>query len=235
MQEGTSRWFEKDAQAQDAQKMPGGCEATIERMIQDQLVGRGIKDSRVLEVMFTVPRHLFVEEALRYRAYEDRPLPIGERQTISQPYMVALMTELLELTGREKVLEVGTGSGYQTAILSRLAERVYSVERIRTLSLGARRVLDELRCGNVLLRVADGTQGWPEFAPFDRILVTAAALRIPQMLIDQMCEGGIIVIPVGGEELQVLQKGVKKGEDLEVKEKSGCVFVKLIGEHGWNE
>ena len=235
MREGTSHWFEKDAQSPDARKAPGGYEAAIERMIQDQLVGRGIKDSRVLEAMRGVPRHLFVEEALRYRAYEDRPLPIGERQTISQPYMVALMTELLELTGREKVLEVGTGSGYQTAILSKLAEQVYSIERIRTLSIGARRVLDELRCGNVLLRVGDGTQGWSEFAPFDRVLVTAAALRIPQILVDQMCEGGVIVIPVGGEELQVLQKGVKKGGDLEVKEESGCVFVKLIGEHGWKE
>lgn len=158
-------------------------------MIDTQLVPRGIKQTEVLHAMFTVPRHIFVEDGLYSQAYSDFPLPIGEKQTISQPYMVALMTESLGLTGKEKVLEIGTGSGYQTAVLSFLAEKIYSIERISTIASRARRTLDALHCSNVIIRVGDGTLGWPEEAPFDAIIAAAASPRVPSAYIGQLRPG----------------------------------------------
>ena len=205
-----------------------------ERMVADQLRARGITDPRVLTAMGRVPRHRFVEEALAARAYGDYPLPIGEKQTISQPYMVALMTQALELVGGERVLEVGTGSGYQTAILAELATKVYSVERIRGLADRARAILEELGYYNVLIRVGDGTLGWREEGPFDAVLVTAAAPEVPAPLVEQLKAGGRLVIPVGGSTAQVLKCLVKEPDGL-VRESElvGCVFVKLVGEQGW--
>ena len=205
-----------------------------ERMVADQLRARGITDPRVLTAMGRVPRHRFVEEALAARAYGDYPLPIGEKQTISQPYMVALMTQALELVGGERVLEVGTGSGYQTAILAELATKVYSVERIRSLADRARAILEELGYYNVLIRVGDGTLGWREEGPFDAVLVTAAAPEVPAPLVEQLKAGGRLVIPVGGSTAQVLKCLVKEPDGLiRESELVGCVFVKLVGEQGW--
>jgi len=205
-----------------------------ERMVADQLLSRGIADPRVLTAMGRVPRHRFVEEALAGRAYGDYPLPIGERQTISQPYMVALMTQALELAGGERVLEVGTGSGYQTAILAEVAGKVYSVERIRSLADRARALLEELGTYNVLIRVGDGTLGWREEAPFDAVLVTAGAPEIPPPLVEQLQPGGRLVIPVGGSTAQVLKCLAKAPEgSVRESELAGCVFVKLVGEQGW--
>ena len=167
------------------------------RMVEEQIVARGIKDQRVIAAMGKVPRHLFVEEALQSQAYSDHPLPIGEKQTISQPYMVALMTEALELTGKEKVLEIGTGSGYQTAILAECAAKVFSIERIRSLAIKARKLLLELGYFNIEVKFSDGTFGWLEEGPFDAIMVTAGAPDIPQPLIDQLKVGGRMAIPVG--------------------------------------
>lgn len=203
-------------------------------MVETQLIPRGIKDRRVIEAMLTIPRHLFVpEEALWSQAYSDFPLPIGEKQTISQPYMVALMTETLELKGAEKVLEIGTGSGYQTAVLSMLAEKVCSVERISPLAARARKVLDSINCSNVVIRIGDGTLGWPEEAPFDAILVTAAAPEIPQCYIEQLNVGGRLVIPIGDIYTQVLTKVTKTAKGVIKQEMGGCRFVKLIGRYGW--
>ena len=205
-----------------------------ERMVADQLRARGITDPRVLTAMGRVPRHRFVEEALAARAYGDYPLPIGEKQTISQPYMVALMTQALELVGGERVLEVGTGSGYQTAILAELATKVYSVERIRSLADRARAILEELGYYNVLIRVGDGTLGWREEAPFDAVLVTAAAPEVPAPLVEHLKPDGRLVIPVGGSTAQVLKCLVKEPDGLiRESELVGCVFVKLVGEQGW--
>jgi protein-L-isoaspartate(D-aspartate) O-methyltransferase len=203
------------------------------KMVEEQIVSRGIKDPRLIDAMKKIPRHLFVEEALQGQAYTDHPLPIGEKQTISQPYMVALMTEALLLKGREKVLEIGTGSGYQTAILAELSEKVFSVERIRPLAIRARKLLYELGYFNVEIKIFDGTFGWMEESPFDAILVTAGSPNIPETLIDQLAVGGKLVIPVGDAFAQDLfrvtrtEAGVKK-EDL-----GGCRFVKLIGKYGW--
>ena len=204
-------------------------------MVEDQILSRGIRDPGVIGAMKKVPRHLFVEEALQSQAYNDHPLPIGEKQTISQPYMVALMTEALQLTGKEKVLEVGAGSGYQTAILAELAEKVYSIERIRSLAIKARQLLYQLGYFNVEIKIFDGTYGWIEESPFEVIIVTAGAPDVPQPLVDQLAPGGRLVVPVGDAFVQDLiritktEKGIKK-EDL-----GGCRFVKLIGKHGWNE
>ena len=205
-----------------------------ERMVADQLRARGITDPRVLTAMGRVPRHRFVEEALAARAYGDYPLPIGEKQTISQPYMVALMTQALELSGGERVLEVGTGSGYQTAILAEVAGKIYSVERIRGLADRARAILEDLGYYNVLNRVGDGTLGWREEAPFDAVLVTAAAPEVPLPLVEQVKPGGRLVIPVGGSTAQVLKCLVKEPDGaVRESELVGCVFVKLVGEQGW--
>jgi len=205
-----------------------------ERMVEKDICPRGIKDQRVLDALLKVPRHLFVGDAHRMSAYEDHPLSIGEGQTISQPYIVALMTEALKLTGSETVLEIGTGSGYQTTILAELAARVYSIERIPSLTGRARKVLDSLGYSNVLVKLSDGTLGWDEYAPYDRILVTAGAPSVPEPLIDQLAPGGILVIPVGSNSLQELVR-VAKDEDGSIKEDrmGSCVFVRLVGKHGW--
>jgi len=206
-----------------------------ERMVETQIKARGIKDERVLKAMLKVPRHLFVDEALRDQAYGDFPLPIGEGQTISQPYIVALMTEALELKGNERVLEVGTGSGYQTAILAELALWVYTIERFPTLLERAKKVLTELGYKNISFKLDDGTLGWKEVAPFDAIIVTAASPDIPPPLVEQLSEGGRIVIPVGDEFSQTLIKGVKKGGKLHTKALEPVRFVKLVGAYGFKE
>ena len=203
------------------------------RMVEEQVVARGVKDERVIAAMKKVPRHLFVEEALQGQAYSDRPLPIGEKQTISQPYMVALMTEALELTGREKVLELGTGSGYQTAILAECAAKVFSIERIRSLAIKARKLLLDLGYFNIEVKFSDGTYGWPEEGPFDAMIVTAGAPDIPQPLIDQLKPGGRLAIPVGDAYVQELVRITKTEEGVKREDLGGCRFVKLIGKHGW--
>ena len=181
-----------------------------ERMVKNQLIPRGIKNPLVLEAMGKVPRHLFMEEALVGEAYNDHPLPIGHKQTISQPYIVALMTEALELTGKEEVLEIGTGSGYQTAVLAELSKRVYTIERVRPLMVQARRILARLGYNNILFKSLDGTLGWKEYEPFDAIIVTAGAPKVPQPLKDQLSEGGRLVIPVGNRFSQELVKVTRK-------------------------
>jgi protein-L-isoaspartate(D-aspartate) O-methyltransferase len=202
-------------------------------MVEEQLVRRGITDERVLGAMRRVPRHRFVEEALRDRAYGDHPLPIGENQTISQPYIVAAMTQLLQLGGAEKVLEVGTGSGYQTAILAELARRVCSVERLPGLAMRARRTLEDLGYTNAVVKTADGTYGWSDEAPFDRILVTAGAPTVPAPLFQQLVEGGRLVVPVGEAQAQVLHVVEKVDGQMRTSTDCGCVFVKLVGRYGW--
>jgi protein-L-isoaspartate(D-aspartate) O-methyltransferase len=203
------------------------------KMVEDQLTSRGIKDARLIAAMKKIPRHLFVEEALQSQAYTDHPLPIGEKQTISQPYMVALMTEALLLTGKERVLEIGTGSGYQTAILAELSEKVFYIERIRPLALRARKLLYELGYFNVEIKIFDGTFGWTEESPFDAIMVTAGSPDIPQPLIDQLAIGGRLVIPVGDAFIQDLFRLIKTGEGVKKENLGGCRFVKLIGKYGW--
>jgi protein-L-isoaspartate(D-aspartate) O-methyltransferase len=207
--------------------------AARERMVAEQVAGRGVADPRVLDAMRRVPRHRFVEEALRERAYGDYPLPIGEGQTISQPFMVGRMTELLRLTGREKVLEIGTGSGYQAAVLSRCVARVCTVERLPRIAARARLLLEELGYTNVWVRTANGTFGWPDEAPFDRILVAAGGPSVPPPLFEQLAEGGLMVMPVGGADGQKLQLIEKVRGEMRVTEDSGCVFVPLIGKHAW--
>jgi len=206
------------------------------RMVDSQLLDRGIRDHRVIEAMLAIPRHQFVEEAMAAQAYSDSPLPIGEKQTISQPYMVARMTELLGLQGVEKVLEIGTGSGYQAAILAKLADRVYTVERIRSLALRARKALDSLGLLNINLKITDGTFGWEEESPFDAIMVTAGAPSVPPAYIDQLKPLGRLVIPVGDEALQTLIRITRNADGSVTREEcGGCRFVKLIGAHSWRE
>ncbi len=205
------------------------------RMVEEQLIPRGIRDKRILDAIGKVPRHIFVEEALWDRAYGDHALPIGERQSISQPYMVALMTEALALTGMERVLEIGTGSGYQTAILAELAAKVYSIERIKVLAHRARMILDGLNYLNIVIKVFDGTYGWSDEAPFDAIIVTAGAPAIPQAYIEQLKEGGRIIIPVGDRSSQVLKKGVKMGGEIILADLTNCIFVPLIGAFAWKK
>lgn len=204
-----------------------------ERMVEEQVVARGVRDARVIEVMRRLPRHGFVDEALRDRAYGDHPLPIGEGQTISQPFIVGRMTELLRLTGREKVLEVGTGCGYQAAVLAELAARVCTMERIPRLAARARETLEGLGYRNVWVRAANGTLGWPDQAPFDRILVAAGGPGVPPPLFEQLAEGGRMVIPVGDVASQVLQVIEKVNGTQRVTQDSGCVFVKLVGKYAW--
>jgi len=204
------------------------------RMVE-RLRERGIRDPRVLEAMERVPRHLFVEEALWPRAYEDHPLPIGYGQTISQPYMVARMTELLEVRPGDRVLEVGAGSGYQTAILAVLGAQVYAVERIPELAARAQARLEALGITNVVIRAFDGTLGWAEMAPFDGILVAAASPTVPQPYLDQLAIGGRLVMPIGDEAYQQLMRLIKGERENIVEWHGGCVFVKLIGRYGWME
>jgi len=206
-----------------------------ERMVKNQLIARGIKDERVLQVMGKIPRHLFIEDALSGEAYNDHPVPIGERQTISQPYIVALMTEALELKGNENALEIGTGSGYQTAILAGLCSRVYTIERIKSLLGNARKLLSRLGYDNILFKTFDGTLGWKEYAPFDAIMVTAGAPSLTEPLIDQLADDGRMIIPVGDRYSQELIKVIRKGKSLEQESLGGCRFVNLIGVHGWSD
>jgi protein-L-isoaspartate(D-aspartate) O-methyltransferase len=204
-----------------------------ERMVEEQLVARGVTDPRVLDVMRRVPRHMFVDDAWRERAYDDHPLPIGEGQTISQPFIVGRMTELLRLTGSEKVLEIGTGSGYQAAMLAELGARVCTIERLPKLAARARQILDMLGYTNVWVRVANGTLGWPDEAPFDRIVVTAGGPSVPPPLFEQLAEGGRMVMPVGDAATQVLKVIEKRQGAMHVTEDSRCVFVKLVGKYAW--
>jgi protein-L-isoaspartate(D-aspartate) O-methyltransferase len=205
-----------------------------EEMVEEQLKGRRIRDERLLLAMKEIPRHRFIPPTLASRAYEDGPLPIGEEQTISQPFIVAEMTQALSLTGTEKVLEIGTGSGYQTAILCRMSREVVTVERLESLSRMARTTLAALGMDNVRFRIGDGTLGAPDDAPFDRVIVTAAAPGVPEPLFEQMKEGGIMVIPIGGRWEQELvtvrkEKGMPRKETL-----GGCRFVPLLGERGFS-
>jgi protein-L-isoaspartate(D-aspartate) O-methyltransferase len=204
-----------------------------ERMVQEQLVARGISDDRVLDAINRVPRHRFVDEGLRHRAYGDHPLPIGEEQTISQPYIVGLMTSLLALTGREKVLEVGTGSGYQTAVLAELSRRVCSIERLPRLADRARRLVESMGYTNVWIRVGNGALGWRDEAPFDRILVAAAGPSVPAPLIDQLGEGGRLVAPVGDAESQTLTLVERRGGEVTSRAVGECRFVPLVGKYAW--
>jgi protein-L-isoaspartate(D-aspartate) O-methyltransferase len=204
------------------------------RMIEEQLVSRDIVDQSTLAAMAEVPRHLFVDDAMRGRAYGDHPLPIAAGQTISQPYIVAYMTQALGLNGKEKVLEIGTGSGYQAAVLSRLCAQVYTVERINSLLAGARKVFARLRYYNILAKLDDGTMGWPEHGPYDAIMVTAGGPEVPEPLIEQLVDGGRLMIPVGDQLDQRLMLVEKKGEEIISHEMLSVRFVNLVGEHGWN-
>ncbi len=204
-------------------------------MVNEQLVARSILDTRVLEVMGRTPRHEFVDPGMASQAYQDHPLNIGLKQTISQPHIVALMSQLLELKGEEKVLEIGTGSGYQTAVLSQLAKKVFSIERLTSLSNKARRTFYRLGFLNITLRIGDGTLGWPEEAPFDAIIVTAASPEVPETYTHQLAEGGRLIIPVGPEESQDLLLIRKISGRLHSEKRAECRFVKLIGQYAWQE
>lgn len=198
-------------------------------------LSREIKDRRVLEVMVSIPRERFVPEENRRLAYEDIPLPIGLEQTISQPFIIAMMTEALELTGKEKVLEIGTGSGYQAAILAGLARHVVTVERLPKLANAARKVLDSLGYGNIEIHLSEKTLGWPEEAPYEAILVTAGAPRVPSELIAQLAIGGRMVIPVGSRYLQELVKITRQKKKNRIENLGGCRFVSLIGKGAWGD
>ncbi len=208
-------------------------EKSRQRMVWEQLIPRGIRDERVLNAMGTIPRHLFVEDALALQAYGDFALPIGEGQTISQPYIVALMTQALDLGGDESVLEIGTGCGYQTAVLAKLCQRVYTIERLKALHIQARKNFDKLNFFNITYKIDDGTMGWPEYQPFDRIIVTAAGPLVPEALIAQLADPGIMVIPVGDRTSQDLV--VLKKENGRISESiiERVRFVSLIGSQGW--
>ena len=203
-------------------------------MVETQLIPRGIKNEKVLKAMLKIPRHLFVPENQREYAYEDGPLPIGHGQTISQPYMVAKMTELLEPDENKRVLEIGTGCGYQTAVLAEICKEVYTIERIPELMEMAKENLKKLGYNNVYFKVGDGTLGWPEYAPYDGIIVTAGAPKIPESLKQQLSkDGGILVIPVGDRFTQSLMKVTRKGNYFDIENLFFCAFVPLIGEEGW--
>lgn len=204
-------------------------------MVQRQIIDRGITDKAVIDAMAGIPRHLFVSEALTDSAYGDFPLPIGEGQTISQPYIIAEMTQALGLTGEERVLEIGTGSGYQAAVLAKIVFRVYTIERNNTLFMRTRKLFDQLKYHNIVTRYSDGTQGWQDESPFDAIIVTAAGEAIPQPLIDQLVPGGRLIMPVGGVLAQELLLLEKKEDGITVDNLGGCRFVKLIGQHGWKD
>ena len=204
-------------------------------MVDAQLIPRGIKDERVLSAMRRVPRHIFVDDYMQHNAYADMALPIGDEQTISQPYMVAIMTELLELKGNEKVLEIGTGSGYQAAILGELSREVFTIERKALLAKKAEERFQALGYINVHVITGDGTLGLPEESPFDRILITAGSPKIPEPLIEQLADGGIIIAPVGIRFSQQLLIVRKSKEGVSEQTHVPCVFVPLIGKHGWPE
>lgn len=210
-------------------------EVARRRMVAEQLIPGKIRDPRVLDVMGRVPRHEFVSPGMESQAYMDYPLHIGFGQTISQPLMVAIMTEALALKGNERVLEIGTGSGYQAAVLAELAKEVFTIERISELSIRGRKILYKLRYNNIKLKIGDGTLGWPDEAPFDGIVVTAGAPVVPEALIEQLKEGGRLVIPVGGEELQYLDVIRREADGIHKETVTACRFVKLVGEKGWKE
>lgn len=204
-------------------------------MVEKQIEARGIRDANVLAAMRKVPRHLFVSEALMDQAYNDFPLPIGEQQTISQPFIVAEMTQALQLGADDRVLEIGTGSGYQAAILAQIVFRVYTIERIHSLYVKARKMFDQLGYHNIVTRYSDGTSGWKDESPFDAIIVTAGAPEIPEVLVNQLAVGGRLVIPVGNQYVQELIKLVRDENGIHQTNLGGCRFVKLVGEHGWSE
>jgi protein-L-isoaspartate(D-aspartate) O-methyltransferase len=206
-----------------------------ERMVKQQIEARGVKDERVLDAMLRVPRHMFVDKIYEHQAYNDYPLSVGHGQTISQPYMVAVMTELLELKVDDTVLEVGTGSGYQTAILALLCKMVYSIERLSPLKERAREHLEKLGFTNVAYMTGDGSLGWPQFAPYNAIIVTAGAPEVPNALIEQLAEKGRLVIPVGTEFFQTLNLVTKQRGRIFRKELLECTFVPLVGKQGWKE
>ncbi|TYB32114.1 MAG: protein-L-isoaspartate(D-aspartate) O-methyltransferase [Candidatus Mcinerneyibacterium aminivorans] len=207
-----------------------------EKMVANQLVDRGITDEKILKAFKNVPREAFVPKSMKHNSYKDTPLPIGKNQTISQPYIIAKMMEMLNLSGKEKVLEIGTGSGYQTALLCECADVVYSIERIEEFTKKSRKVLDELGYYKAHLITSDGTMGYPQKAPYDRIIVSAAAPKIPKSLKDQLNNNyGIMVIPVGGSIFQQLIKIIKKNGNIRKEKEDGCRFVPLIGENGWKE
>jgi len=205
------------------------------RMVEEQIVDRGIKDTRIIQAMRSIPRHLFVDPGLAKRAYDDCSLPIGDKQTLSQPYMAARMTDGLGLKGEERVLEIGTGSGYQTALLASLCFNVFSVERIRAFARKARGLLDRLQYHNIAIHVGDGTIGWSEHAPYDAIVVTAAAPDLPTPLLDQLTVGGRLVIPVGDDEAQALMRVTKSKTSYEQRSLGECRFVRLRGRYGWQD
>lgn len=208
-------------------------ELSRKEMVDQQIIRRGVNDPKVITAMQKVPRHLFVQEALQYRAYDDNPLPIGQAQTISQPYIVALMSQQLNLKGGEKVLEIGTGSGYQAAVLAEMGAKVFTIERVEKLYKNSRKLLEELKYHDIAVKLGDGTIGWAEHSPYDRIIVTAGAPEVPKAYWDQLAEGGRIAIPVGDVHVQSLVL-VDKIEGKQVKsEVCGCVFVPLIGKYGW--
>ena len=206
-----------------------------EEMVKRQIEARGVTDPQVLAAMGKVPRHLFVGEALRDQAYGDFPLPIGEQQTISQPYIVAEMTQALQPGEDDRVLEIGTGSGYQAAILAEIVFRVYTIERIHSLFVTSRKLFDKLHYHNIVTKYSDGTSGWPEESPFDGIIVTAGAPEIPNLLVSQLAVGGRMVIPVGNRYSQDLVKLYKDEHGIHKTNLGGCRFVKLVGEYGWRE
>ncbi len=206
-----------------------------QQMIRLQLSARNVSDPQVLKVMGQLPRELFIPEQWRHAAYEDRAVPIGSKQTISQPYMVAFMTQKLQLSSQHKVLEIGTGCGYQTAILAKLVAQVYTIERIEALSQRARTVLETLQIKNVHYLLGDGCLGWEQFAPYDRIMITAGAPDVPELLSDQLCDGGIMIVPTGPVEGQTLMQVVKQGPELKKTALLGCRFVKLYGRQAWPE
>lgn len=204
-------------------------------MVSQQIEARGITDAKVIEAFQKVPRHLFVNEALMDQAYGDFPLPIGEKQTISQPYIVAEMTQALELSKENRVLEIGTGSGYQAAILAEIVSRVYTIERIHLLFMKTRKLFDKLQYHSILTKYSDGSSGWKEESPFDAIIVTAGAPEVPDSLVDQLAIGGRMVIPVGNQHSQELIKIYKDANGIHKVNLGGCRFVKLVGTHGWKE
>ena len=202
-------------------------------MVEEQLVERGVKNLSVLEAMSRVPRHLFAQDSLQHRAYGDTPLPIGENQTISQPYIVGAMTQALALKGEERALEIGTGSGYQTAIIAELCRQVFTIERLNNLSRKAQNILESLNYMNIVFKMFDGTYGWPDQAPFDAILITASAPEIPDSLVKQLGDGGRLVAPIGGADKQKLVVLTKKGDRVSRRDLVNCKFVPLIGKYGW--
>jgi protein-L-isoaspartate(D-aspartate) O-methyltransferase len=202
-------------------------------MVQEQIAGRGITDARVLTALRRIPRHLFIDQGIVNRAYDDSALPIGGKQTLSQPFMTARMTEALALKGDERVLEIGTGSGYQTALLAEICFNVFSVEKIRALSRKARALLDQLGYQNIALHVGDGTIGWSEHAPYDAIIVSAGSPSTPRPLLDQLALYGRLVIPVGDEQSQILLRVTRTGAGFEQEQLGECKFVKLFGKYGW--